>query len=147
MKSKTAADIRKRELAAIHVAKTQLGLDDDTYRAMLETLTGKRSAADLDWQGRKNVLDHLKSKGFSHQSKRRADPSRHKAKLVSKIKAQLMSFTPQREDAYADGMARHMFSIERYTWCDTNQLHKIVAALAYAQKRDEALKRASRAPL
>lgn len=143
----TAADLRKRELAAIHVAKTQLELDDDTYRAMLETLTGKRSAADLDWQGRKKVLDHLKSKGFSHQSKRRADPAKYKAHLVSKIKAQLMSFTPPRGDFYADGMARHMFGVERYTWCDTDQLHKIVAALAYAQKRDKALKQASRAPL
>lgn len=142
----TAADLRKRELAAIHVAKTQLGLDDDTYRAVLETLTGKRSAADLDWAGRKKVLDHLKSKGFSHQSKRRSDPARYKAALVSKIKAQLMSFTPPRGDFYADGMARKMFGVERYTWCDTDQLHKIVAALSYAQKRDEALKRASRAP-
>lgn len=142
----TAADLRKRELAAIHVAKTQLGLDDDTYRAMLETLTGKRSAADLDWQGRKKVLDHLKSKGFSRQSKRRADPARYKAELVSKIKAQLMSFTPARSDFYADGMAMKMFGVERYTWCEPGPLHKIVAALAYAQKRDEALKRASRAP-
>lgn len=142
----TAADLRKRELAMIHVAKTQLDMDDDTYRAMLETLTGKRSAADLDWQGRKNVLDHLKSRGFAHQSKRRADPARYKAELVSKIKAQLMSFTPARSDFYADGMAKHMFGVERYTWCDTDQLHKIVAALAYAQKRDEALKRVIRAP-
>lgn len=142
----TAADLRKRELAAIHVAKTQLGLDEDTYRAMLVNLTGKRSAADLDWKGRKKVLDHLKSRGFSHKSKRRADPARYKADLVSKIKAQLMSFTPARGDFYADGMAMKMFGVERYTWCEPGQLHKIVAALAYAQKRDEALKRASRAP-
>lgn len=146
MKPQTAADIRKRELAAIHVAKAQLGMDDDTYRAMLENMTGKRSAADLDWRGRKKVLDYLKFKGFSHQSKRRADPAMHKADLVSKIKAQLMSFTPSRSDFYADGIAMKMFGVERYTWCEPHQLHKIVAALAYAQKRDERLNRARHAP-
>lgn len=68
MKPKTAPDIRKRELAQIHVAKSQLGLDDDTYRAMLWTVARVKSAADLDWAGRKKVIDHLKAKGFKIKS-------------------------------------------------------------------------------
>jgi len=64
MKPQTAQDLRRREIATIKVAQKQLGLDDDTYRAMLELVTGKRSAADLTWQERKKVLDHLKTKGF-----------------------------------------------------------------------------------
>jgi phage gp16-like protein len=35
---------RNAELAAIHTAKRQLRLDDDTYRAMLRNLTGCSSA-------------------------------------------------------------------------------------------------------
>jgi phage gp16-like protein len=71
MKPRTAPDIRKRELAQIHVAKSQLGIDDDTYRAMLWTVARVNSAADLDWAGRKKVIDHLKSKGFKIKSQRK----------------------------------------------------------------------------
>lgn len=136
----TAHDLRRREIAMIKVGQKQLGLDDATYRDMLELVTGKRSAADLDWAGRKKVLDHLKDKGF--KSKSRPAPADRKALLVSKIQAQLTSFNPQRSDFYADGIAKRMFGVERYTWCDTDQLGKIVAALAYQQKRDEALRMA-----
>lgn len=68
MKPQTAPDIRKRELAQIHVAKAQLGLDDETYRAMLWTVARVKSSADLDWAGRKKVIDHLKAKGFKIKS-------------------------------------------------------------------------------
>lgn len=129
---KTALDIRKRELAQIHVAKSQLGLDDDTYRAMLWTVARVKSAADLDWAGRKKVLDHLKAKGFKIKS--RPAPAVNKVDLVAKIRAQLIA-CGNNPDSYADGIARHMFGIERFEWCDPAQLRKIVAALAYQQKR------------
>lgn len=132
MKPKTAPDIRKRELAMIHMAKTQLGLDDDTYRDMLWTVARVRSAADLDWAGRKKVIDHLKAKGF--KGKRRPQPAENKAVLVSKIRALLIALG-NKPDAYADGIARHMFKVERFEWCAPEQLRKIVAALQYQQKR------------
>ena len=133
MKPQLSADIRKRELAQIHVAKAQLGLDDDTYRAMLWTVARVKSAADLDWAGRKKVIDHLKSAGA--KSKSRPAPAASKAVLVYKIRAQLIALD-NKPDAYADGMARHMFHIERFEWCDPAQLGKIIAALAIQQKRE-----------
>ena len=39
---------RNHRLAAIHLGKKELGLDDDTYRDMLEQVTGKRSAKGLN---------------------------------------------------------------------------------------------------
>lgn len=41
------AAVRTRMIAKLHVLKKQAGLDDDTYRAKLEQVTGKRSAGDL----------------------------------------------------------------------------------------------------
>jgi phage gp16-like protein len=64
MKPETADKIREREIKLIHVAKRELGLDDDTYRDMLFAVARVRSAKDLDWTGRKKVLDHLKASGF-----------------------------------------------------------------------------------
>lgn len=43
----TAAPARDPRLAKIHVAKKQLGLDDDTYRDVLQRVTGQRSSKGL----------------------------------------------------------------------------------------------------
>ena len=56
---------RRRELAAIHTAKKQLGLDDDVYRDLLEGLTGKRSAADLTGEERRRVIERMRDVGFT----------------------------------------------------------------------------------
>ncbi|MHC2481315.1 gp16 family protein [Rhizobium leguminosarum] len=51
-------------IAAIHVAKKQLGLDDDTYRAKLALITGKRSVKDMTETEREKVLTVLRNEGF-----------------------------------------------------------------------------------
>lgn len=48
----------------IHIAKSQLGLDEDTYRHILTTLTDKDSTKKMTYAQLITVLDHLKSKGF-----------------------------------------------------------------------------------
>lgn len=72
MPPRTAPDHRRRELAAIHIARAQLGLDDGTYRDMLWTVARVRSAADLDFAGRQRVLDHMASRGAQIGGKRPA---------------------------------------------------------------------------
>jgi len=54
---------RRRQLAAIHIAAKQLGLDRETYEAMLWSIARAHSAAELDEAGRMRVLDHLRSRG------------------------------------------------------------------------------------
>ncbi len=76
MKTAPAADIRKRELAQIHIAKAALSLDEETYRAMLWSVARVHSAAELDWAGRKNVLDYLKTRGWSQRPVRATHQSR-----------------------------------------------------------------------
>lgn len=51
-------------LAAIHVAKKQLGLDDATYRSLLMRVTGKSSAGQMNEQERRNVVQELRRQGF-----------------------------------------------------------------------------------
>src|SRR3569623_543356 len=64
MKPETADKIREREIRLIHVAKRVLGMEDDTYRAMLFAVARVRSAAELDFTRRKKVLDHMQACGF-----------------------------------------------------------------------------------
>jgi hypothetical protein len=56
-------------LAKLHIAKKQLGLDDDTWRDLLERETGKRSSKDMSDRERGRVLDVLKNNGFKPVSK------------------------------------------------------------------------------
>lgn len=131
-------DIRTRELAMIHIAKKDLGLDDDTYRAMLWTVAHVRSSSDLDQAGRANVLKHLKTCGWKPKSSGfKIEPPKNvklsSVALVGKIGALLTVL--QKPWAYADGMAKNMFNVEKLTWCTPQQLHKMVAALEIAKAR------------
>ncbi|WP_375588088.1 regulatory protein GemA [Hoeflea alexandrii] len=56
-------------LAKLHIAKKQLGLDDDTWRDLLERETGKRSSKDMSNGERGRVLDVLKNHGFKAASR------------------------------------------------------------------------------
>jgi len=55
---------QKREIQLIKIAQKQLGMDDDTYRAMLWAVARVKSCTELDFAGRKKVLDHLQACGF-----------------------------------------------------------------------------------
>ncbi|PCI03870.1 MAG: hypothetical protein COB78_05815 [Hyphomicrobiales bacterium] len=46
-------------LARIHIAKKDLGLDDDTYRAVLVRVTGKSSAGDMSPKEHQAVIDEF----------------------------------------------------------------------------------------
>lgn len=138
--SKLARDHRNSDLAKIHVAKKQLSMSDEDYRAMLWTQGRVTSAADLDHVGRQRVLDHFKACGFKPASAKNAKrparptPSPEKLKLVRRIRAQLISLD-HLPDTYADGIAKQMFGLQFYEWATPDQLHSITAALAVEQRR------------
>lgn len=126
-------------LAKIHIAKAQLGLDDETYRALLARVAGVRSAKDLSPRQMGAVLREFERMGWQPKpAAKRAGraaprPSLDRTALVGKIEAQLAEAS--RPWNYADAMALHMFKVERVEWCDVDQLRRLVAALAYDAKR------------
>ena len=70
---------RQRLIRLIHVAKRDLSMDDDTYRAILLRIGKKASSADLTIPELEKVLEHLKRSGFKVRSKAKsaqAKPSR-----------------------------------------------------------------------
>ena len=60
---------RNKDLAKIHIAKKQLGMDEDTYREMLRNIADVESATDLTDQERFKVLRHLHQIGFKSRKK------------------------------------------------------------------------------
>lgn len=122
---------RTGELAKIHIAKKQLGLDEDTYRDMLWTVARVRSSSELDHAGRKTVLDHLKARGFNSQTK--PSVSNVKKPLIGKISALLADM--KLPWTYADAVAKQMYKRDRLQWCDAVQLRGVIAALVKLQTK------------
>lgn len=156
-------DVRQEELAKIHIAKKELGLDDDTYRAMLTQVievdkarrlsvegikmyyNGVVSAKGLSAAGRAAVLEHLKASGFKGKKTyaKRPHTTDNKAQLL-KIEALLadmglpwdyLTARQQGKDGKTLSMVERLTGIKRLEWCNKTQLSKVIAALAIHQKK------------
>lgn len=140
--SRNVTHSRKNDLAKIHIARNQLGLSDDDYRAVLWARCNVHSAADLDHSGRQHLLQHFRALGWKAKAPRKRlhakrlpeSAGEHKANQLAKIEALLLD--AGKPTAYADGMAQHMFRVQKVTWCDAEQLHKIIAALNIQARRE-----------
>jgi len=72
-------------LAAMHVAKKLLGLDDDTYRAALVSITGKASAKEMTEVERNKVVAAFRDRGFKPAST--GQRKRLEGKYAAKLQA------------------------------------------------------------
>lgn len=128
---------RNLDLSKIHIAKKDLGLDDDTYRALLTRVAGVRSAKDLNPRQTGRVLAEFVRLGWAPSAtktgRKAPVPAPDRQKLIGKIEAFLAE--AQRPWTYVDSMAARMFKIERVEWLDPEQLQKMVAALTYDARR------------
>nr|WP_246884420.1 regulatory protein GemA [Pseudomonas chlororaphis] len=124
-------------MSKIHIAKKDLGLDDDTYRAVLVRVAGVRSAKDLTPKQVGQVLAEFTRLGWQPskvKGRKAPAPAPDREKLIAKVEAFLTE--AQRPWEYADAMAKRMFKVERAEWLDPIQLHKMVAALTYDARRN-----------
>jgi phage gp16-like protein len=64
--------LHPKKLALLHVAKKQLAMTDDDWRAMLSRAAGYDSSADLDDIGFERVMLELRRLGFKSTSAKRS---------------------------------------------------------------------------
>lgn len=134
---------RSKLIKVIHVARRELGMEDETYRLMLvnlPALKGKTSTAELSAQQLGTVLDALKGKGFKVKSKKSAGKphnfeSQSMPLMITKVEALLADM--KLPWAYADAIALRMFGVEKCAWIrDMKQLKALIASLhVEAEKR------------
>lgn len=127
---------RNKEIARIHCLKRDLALSDDEYRDILFVVCRVRSSADLDYSARARLIEHLASRVPKARQQEWAwvnNASADRQPMLRKIIMQLK--TAGCPKVYADGMARHMFHVDRVEFCAPDQLLKIIAALIYDQRR------------
>lgn len=130
--------LRRSQIAQIHIAKKDLGLDDDTYRALLMDAAGVDSAANLTAKGRRDVLARFEARGWKNKKHRAPEVTAEKAPYIRKIGALLADMKLPWN--YAHGIARQMFEkhgVKRVQWCNAAQLHAVVVALIREQSKRE----------
>ena len=69
----------------IHIAKQKLAMDEYSYRAMLERVTGKTSCNEMSVAELMKVEAEMEAKGFKKTSRRNHSPSGKSAVVKSRI--------------------------------------------------------------
>jgi len=133
--------IRRSDLAIIHIAKKQLGLDDETYRAMLLQHGGVNSSKDLSATGAERVIKHLKASGFKAEPKYGKRPKHRPGCGAMMDKVEALLADRKLPWSYAQVMAKHMFNVEKLEWLEPEDLHKLVAALQIDANRRSGAKK------
>ncbi|MEI2428654.1 regulatory protein GemA [Lysobacter yananisis] len=133
-----AAARRKRTLAAIHATATQLGLDEDVYRDLVQRVSaqhgdaqrsaGKCTPVQLDAIA--NELRRLAGKGDKDAETAANWPGRPKGALSPQVgKVEALLADSGRDWAYAHAVALRICRVSRVEWCRPDQLAKVIAAL------------------
>lgn len=132
---RSGTQLRNAELAQIHIAKTQLGLDDETYRAVLWTVARVQSSKDLDWTGRKKLLEHFKAHGWKPAAPKKAKAikpvSLGQEGLVMALWSELHTDGKVRDpsDAALGSWLKRNRLPERVEWLNPAQLIRVIESL------------------
>ncbi len=139
---------RRRLIGKLHIAKAQLGMDDTSYRTMLQRVTGQASSSLCTEPQLVDLLAECKRLGFVPRTTANtgrkpvsaaADPRRISAGQIRKIEALLSAKASQQGApvswAYADALAQRLCKVERVQWLGAAQAGKVIAALEYDVRR------------
>lgn len=139
--------LRRAELAKIHVAARDLGLDDEVYRQILCRLTGHRSAAELDQRQRRLVLDELKRLGFQQRTPAAAGTLRpatgRQARMIRSLWAQLRQMGALRDpsEKALGAFCEKLTGIAAIQWLPPVEANKCIEVLKQWVARVEQLKK------
>jgi phage gp16-like protein len=131
------SSLKSKKIAAIHIAKKDLGLDDDTYREMLKAATGKTSCKDMHISDLYKVMEHLKQLGYKSKRSgygKRPNPAQGNKALMSKVEALLAD--RKLHWNYAHSMAKRMYGVEKVDWLESEQLISVITALSNQAKKE-----------
>lgn len=128
--------VMKAFITKIHIAKQQLGLEDDIYRGLLNRVAGVSSSKSLNAKQATAVLAEFERLGWKPKPGTKGKPHNFKELpgQIRKIEALLADMGLSW--AYADAIARQMFKVQRVAWLrKPQQLDDIIAALHVEQEK------------
>lgn len=128
---------RRAMLAKIHVARKQLGLDEDDYRQILLEETGHTSAGDCTEAALERALKRFEGLGFKPLPKAGAQPAANRPAqhpVARKARALWISLyhlgaVESPNEKALESFARRQLKCERLVWADQRQGYKLIEAL------------------
>jgi len=148
---------RNKLVQLIHVAKKDLGLDDDAYRAVLREQTGAETTSHLGIKGLEKVLDHMQARGFVIRARPKGkaaplkrEPIHDSDEQIRKIRSlwlelRDMGVLRDSSEAALNNYCARITGIARLDWVPTTtRLSQIIETLKKwvereARKQEEAL--------
>ena len=137
---------RRRSMEGkVHVAKKEMGIDEDTYRGMMMDVTGKASLTQLNDREVEQLVEHFKAKGWQAKPKsppkfagshsKGADhPTARKARALWISLYQLGAIENASERALETFVKRQM-GIDRLAWANQGQMDKVIEGLIAIGRR------------
>lgn len=124
---------RRADLAAIHVSKAAMGWDDDTYRDILFAVCRVRSAAQLDFAGRKRFLAHLRACQQQLGIASRASSPRPWSPMLRALWSRWQQLADarlvhDRSRAGLQAWVQRQTGVDRLEWLTTQQLDLVLAS-------------------
>lgn len=125
---------RKGLLAKVHIAKKDLGFQDEHYREILEGWYGHESAAELSVPQLEDLVGYFRELGWRGKPRgQRIEDRRQRAKLqTEKLRERAWAIAAGLEngDKRLQGLVTKICGMERIEWChDVMKLKRVVAAL------------------
>jgi phage gp16-like protein len=119
------------------MSQRSLGLDDDTYRSFLESVTGKRSTTKMTVKQRWKVVEELKRKGMRFDPKPKvkekdADQDQGDQSLLARhLWLKLKGYGQLRESSEWALLSyvERITGRKRLEWCSSAQITKVIETL------------------
>lgn len=127
---------RASAIAKVHVAKKQLGLDDETYRAVLRRVSGRDSAAELNEVQLGNVIREFVRLGWTGG----ADLRTGRTSTGRLIRALWRDASREKSEASLRSMIRRILTLAEDVIPDPDMLNvadasKVIEALKSMKRR------------
>ena len=127
--------------AKINIARKEQGLDEETYRAFLENITGKDSLKKMTTKELKAVVDAFIAKGFSIKKRGKPTVAAHLKSYIDKIEALLAELGRVRGAFvswdYAGTILTQMYNLPNFQKATWSELQGVIVALKKQLEKEE----------
>ncbi|OCG02943.1 gp16 family protein [Gilliamella sp. wkB112] len=132
--------MKSKYIKLVHIAKSQLNLDDDTYRHLLLNVTKKTSTKDMTVWELEKILNNLKSKGFKVKSSKKTGKITATEPVHKKIRSLWLELADagvvkNRSEKAINSYVKRIVGVEVMDWLNTAQAMKVIESLKRWQAR------------
>lgn len=126
--------MKSKYIKLIHIAKSQLNLDDDTYRHLLLNITKKTSTKDMTVWELEKILNHLKSKGFKVKSSKKTGKITATKPVHKKIRSLWLELADageikNRSEKAINSYVKRITGVEVMDWITQKQAMVVIESL------------------